>query len=237
MANILHQILTNRYFYDFVYTINVCVESERPVIKDIRAAICGRLSEILNVINHDEEEKSDVNVFFCPIVSRAGTDIQEALTRVRGDKPTIVFILHHTFNTESTPPNSSRYDRENLLMVDILFHEDSGLLSCPKNNEAITKAGNYLKKYAEPQKKVKKSVMIVGCGIALYTAWKIFSLKPWNSRSRLRLSYHCSLLPNLLIEATTKMQSSKVVVALTHELKVERNCLHSRNNEINHANT
>ncbi|GAA6104995.1 coiled-coil domain-containing protein 25 isoform X2 [Tachysurus ichikawai] len=127
---------------------------ERPIIKDVRAEICGLLSEILKVINHDEEEKSDVNVFFCPIVSRAGTDIEAALARVRGDKPTIVFVLHHTFSDEFTLPNSSRYERENLLMVDVLFHENSGLLNCSKNNEAITKAGNYLKKYAKLQKKV-----------------------------------------------------------------------------------
>lgn len=35
-------------------------------------------------------------------------------------------------------------------MVDIMFHEDSGLLNCSRNDEAIAKAGRYLKKYAQP---------------------------------------------------------------------------------------
>ncbi|XP_027011145.2 coiled-coil domain-containing protein 25 isoform X2 [Tachysurus fulvidraco] len=184
MENILQPILSNPYFqrlfYDFLLTINFCSESEeRPIIKNVCAKISGRLSEILKVNNKDKEEKSDVDVFFCPIVSRAGTDIEAALTRVRRDKPTIVFVLHHTFSTEYIAPNSSRYERENLLMVDVLFHEDSGLLKCSKNNEAITKAGNYSRKYARRQLNVKKLALMTSLSVftivlvtGLYKAWK-----------------------------------------------------------------
>ncbi|KAF5894922.1 verrucotoxin subunit beta-like isoform X9, partial [Clarias magur] len=68
------------------------------------------------------------------------------------DKPTIVFVLHHTFDPDYTTPRSSRYEKNNLMMVDFLFHEDSGLLDCSKNNEAISKTERYLKNYAKPQR-------------------------------------------------------------------------------------
>lgn len=66
-----------------------------------------------------------------------------------GDKPTIVLVLHHTFDPDYSAPNSSSYDRNNVKLVDILFHEDTGLLKCSKNDEAITEARHYLKEYAQ----------------------------------------------------------------------------------------
>ncbi|KAF4071036.1 hypothetical protein AMELA_G00280330 [Ameiurus melas] len=100
------------------------------------------------------EEECDVKAFYCPIVSRAGTDIEAVLTRLPDDKPSIVVVLHHTFSTDYIPPSSSRYERKDLKLVDMLFHEDSGLLKCSKNDEAISMAGNWLKKYGNHQRVV-----------------------------------------------------------------------------------
>lgn len=61
-------------------------------------------------------------------------------------------MLHHTFDPESIIPDSSRAvnrenqeNPENLLVVDCLFHEDKGLLHCPKNDEAVKKVADWLK--------------------------------------------------------------------------------------------
>ncbi|XP_071001709.1 uncharacterized protein [Oncorhynchus clarkii lewisi] len=86
-------------------------------------------------------EESDVILAFCPIVSRAGTDIEAALQQIPAGKPVILVVLHHTFNPDYTVPDSSRLVTRGdvKLTVDCLFHENQGLLECPRNEEAILK--------------------------------------------------------------------------------------------------
>lgn len=135
---------TPDFFWKHTFTTKVYVEN-RGNIKNVCDEIIERLSKFPNSISVSNEEKCDVKVVFCPIVSRAGTDIEAVLSRLTDGKKTIVVVLHHTFSPDYIPPSSSRYERKDLKMVDMLFHEDSGLLNCSKNNEAISTAGNWLK--------------------------------------------------------------------------------------------
>ncbi|XP_056313595.1 uncharacterized protein si:dkey-27p18.3 isoform X2 [Danio aesculapii] len=93
-------------------------------------------------------EDSDVVLIFCPIVSRAGTDIDAALAKIDytpASKLTILVVLHHTFDPEKTISNSSKcVNKENLLTVDCLFYEDTGLLDCQRNSDAFDKSVNWL---------------------------------------------------------------------------------------------
>uniref|UniRef100_A0A8C8M6D2 Uncharacterized protein n=1 Tax=Oncorhynchus tshawytscha TaxID=74940 RepID=A0A8C8M6D2_ONCTS len=86
-------------------------------------------------------EECDVILAFCPIVSRAGTDIEAALEQIPAGKPVILVVLHHTFDPDYTEPDSSRLVTRGdvILTVDCLFHENQGLLKCPRNEEAILK--------------------------------------------------------------------------------------------------
>ncbi|KAL7834432.1 hypothetical protein SRHO_G00286790 [Serrasalmus rhombeus] len=97
-------------------------------------------------------EECDVILVFCPVASRAETDIEAALKKLNdksATKPAVLVVLHHTFDPESTVPDSSRaVTRENTFTVDCLFHEDRGLLQCRKNDTALEKITQYLK----PQK-------------------------------------------------------------------------------------
>ncbi|KAL6463350.1 hypothetical protein MHYP_G00277410 [Metynnis hypsauchen] len=97
-------------------------------------------------------EKCDFILVFCPVVSRAGTDIEAALKKLNDKsttKPAVLVVLHHTFDSEFTVPDSSRaVTRENTLTVDCLFYEDRGLLQCRKNDTALEK----IKQYLKPQK-------------------------------------------------------------------------------------
>ncbi|XP_047665361.1 uncharacterized protein LOC113641493 isoform X7 [Tachysurus fulvidraco] len=94
-------------------------------------------------------EESDLVLVFCPVVSRAGTDIEaavEMLNTQAGDKPAVLVVLHHTFNAEHIVPDSSKsVNRHNTFTADCLFHEDQGLLTCHKNNEALSKVVNWIK--------------------------------------------------------------------------------------------
>nr|XP_029486562.1 uncharacterized protein LOC115107307 isoform X1 [Oncorhynchus nerka] len=85
-------------------------------------------------------EQSDVIMAFCPIVSRAGTDIEAALQQIPEGKDVILVVLHHYFNPNCTAPDSSSLvtRRDVILTVDCLFHESKGgLLNCPLNEEAV----------------------------------------------------------------------------------------------------
>ncbi|XP_071269554.1 uncharacterized protein [Salvelinus alpinus] len=86
-------------------------------------------------------KESDVILAFCPIVSRAGTDVEAALQQIPAGKPVILVVLHHTFDPDYTVPDSSRLvTREDVILtVDCLFHESNGLLKCLRNEEAIRK--------------------------------------------------------------------------------------------------
>ncbi|XP_026066534.1 uncharacterized protein LOC113048847 isoform X2 [Carassius auratus] len=99
-------------------------------------------------------DESDIVLVFCPIVSRAGTDIDAALNNLTyptDSKLTVLVVLHHTFDPEKTIPDSSRsIKRTDILTVDCLFYEDTGLLKCQKNSDAYDKTVNWLKQQAWP---------------------------------------------------------------------------------------
>ncbi|XP_066508924.1 uncharacterized protein [Hoplias malabaricus] len=108
--------------------------SDKDFIKKLKQQV-PNLKEVSTV------EECDFILFFCPIVSRAGTDIEAALQklqRLSDTKPAFVVVLHHTFDPDSVVPDSSRIvKRERTLSVDCLFHEDEGLLQCFRNDEAL----------------------------------------------------------------------------------------------------
>uniref|UniRef100_W5LNG0 Uncharacterized protein n=1 Tax=Astyanax mexicanus TaxID=7994 RepID=W5LNG0_ASTMX len=91
----------------------------------------------------------DFILAFCSVVSKSGTNIEEALKKLQTlseTKPAVLVVLHSTLNPELTVPDSSRsVNRENTLTVDCLFEQDRGLLQCPKNQEALDKITGWIK--------------------------------------------------------------------------------------------
>ncbi|KAM9440841.1 uncharacterized protein Hap1MRO34_025992 [Clarias gariepinus] len=111
-------------------------------------------------------DASKVILFYVPIVTRPGIDIEAALQKLSGleDKYVALVVLHHTFDRESVVPDSSRIvNREKTITVDCLFHEDEGLLKCQRNDDAIKKVADWLRdvKYHDVQhfekRKMKKA--------------------------------------------------------------------------------
>ncbi|XP_066515831.1 uncharacterized protein [Hoplias malabaricus] len=117
------------------------MNSDEEFIKMLKGQVPG-LKEVSTV------EDCDFILFFCPIVSRAGTDIEAALQklqRLSDTKPAVLVVLHHTFNPDITLPEGSRsVNRENTLTVDCVFHEDRGLLQCPRNQDAGDKVSQWI---------------------------------------------------------------------------------------------
>ncbi|KAG7314478.1 hypothetical protein KOW79_021781 [Hemibagrus wyckioides] len=106
-------------------------------------------------------EKCKAVLYYVPIVSRAGTDIQAALQDLDkyGDKYIALVVLHHTFDRELIIPDSSRnVNRDKTITVDCLFSEDEGLFKCRQNDKAISKVAEWLweVKHEKQQKQPKK---------------------------------------------------------------------------------
>nr|XP_033504115.1 uncharacterized protein si:ch211-245h14.1 isoform X1 [Epinephelus lanceolatus] len=76
-------------------------------------------------------EDSDYLLVFCPIASRVGTDISEALENMPGGKNAILVVMHHTFNPNYVvaPSNRQVTNPKVFLTVDCLFYEGKLLQS------------------------------------------------------------------------------------------------------------
>ncbi|KAG9281974.1 hypothetical protein AMEX_G558 [Astyanax mexicanus] len=106
--------------------------------KQFVGTLCSRRAGIQEV---STVEECDVILCFCPVVSKAGINIEAALQKLNDfpvTKDVVLVVLHHTFDPKCTVPDSSRsVSRENTLTVDCLFHEDRGILHCSQNEEAF----------------------------------------------------------------------------------------------------
>lgn len=87
-------------------------------------------------------------LFFCPIISRAGTDIDAAVKHINQVKassfhisvPVIMVVLHHTFDPEKLILDSNNVIvSEYISAVDCLFNDNGLLNGCQKNKNAIDK--------------------------------------------------------------------------------------------------
>ncbi|TWW54111.1 hypothetical protein D4764_0188410 [Takifugu flavidus] len=97
--------------------------------------------DLLKQLNQSEvfsPEESDYIVVFCPVRSHIRTDISVALETVPALKPSILVVLHHTFDPNSVEADSKRQVCNRLpdllLTVDCLFNE--GKLLSSKHNKA-----------------------------------------------------------------------------------------------------
>ncbi|XP_029965880.1 uncharacterized protein LOC115401727 isoform X2 [Salarias fasciatus] len=77
---------------------------------------------------------ADYCLVFCPVSSRVGTDVSEAMDHLPAGKDAVLVVMHHTFNPEQVIPPSRRVvtDQRVQLTLDCLFHQDD-LLSCKLN--------------------------------------------------------------------------------------------------------
>ncbi|KAK2887778.1 hypothetical protein Q8A67_016006 [Cirrhinus molitorella] len=148
--------------------------------------------QIGNLKEGKTKNESDFILVFCPVVSRAGTDIEAALKESKyseDSKPTVLVVLHHTFDSEKTIPESSKYAKmTNLLKVDCLFNEDVGLLKCQRNSDSTDKAVNWIKEQG-----AKMGITISPCqhsssgfsSASLFSRQKI--KKEWTNEERIKM--------------------------------------------------
>ncbi|KAG9283082.1 hypothetical protein AMEX_G1812 [Astyanax mexicanus] len=154
-------------------------------VREVRAEIIKSLKDRVRIKESEDEEECDVRMYFCPIVSRAGTDISAVLSRVRADKPAIVIVLQHTFDEQAVVPSCREYEREKRVFVTFLFSEDKGLLVCQKNTEDFLKATHFLNRWApkrinkqEKDRFRRRILMAITCGCILWGLYRYYVLLP-----------------------------------------------------------
>ncbi|XP_053347578.1 uncharacterized protein LOC128518474 [Clarias gariepinus] len=104
----------------------------------VETDVIKRLENRLSLREVSLEEECDVIIAFVPVASRAGTDIEAALLKIKTSRPVILAVLHHTFDTDYIAPDSKYcVKREGVLAVDLLFNEDLGLLRSLRNDVAL----------------------------------------------------------------------------------------------------
>ncbi|XP_068198377.1 uncharacterized protein [Antennarius striatus] len=97
----------------------------------------------------ESNEDHSINVVFCPITSRIGTDVEDALTEVKDDKPVILVVMHHTFGSDHVQSVKPSFANSNVVLyVEVFFHMSKpGLLTCKRNNAAAYKIQQKLLEY------------------------------------------------------------------------------------------
>ncbi|TRY98108.1 hypothetical protein DNTS_028470 [Danionella cerebrum] len=115
----------------------------------VHLLVCGEILQCekrillrLNGVTETELHTSDLVLVLYPIVSRAGTDTEQAIRKIPGGKKAVLVSMYHTFNQNYVCPNIHISSDANIVQhVNVLFHETCHdlLLNCQANEDAIYK--------------------------------------------------------------------------------------------------
>ncbi|XP_030054527.1 uncharacterized protein LOC115467022 isoform X2 [Microcaecilia unicolor] len=127
-----------------VITLQVCVtgqtfNSEQQFLNQVAECLqgCG-IHLQREVYNHESDEPL---LLFCPVVSRAGTDIHHALENISSHRKVVLVVMHHAPNPNLmlyTASQSQTQHSSLVSVVDCRFSQGSGLYSCQMNTTAVT---------------------------------------------------------------------------------------------------
>uniref|UniRef100_A0A1A8M4M7 Si:ch211-245h14.1 n=1 Tax=Nothobranchius pienaari TaxID=704102 RepID=A0A1A8M4M7_9TELE len=98
-------------------------------------------------------------IMFCTITSQSGSDIHSALTRVTGNEPVILVLMHHTLEVKHTLLRRTWSHYSNIVLhVNVFYHEAAGgLLRCQENNAAVSWIQSRLLEYSLPRNRCSLS--------------------------------------------------------------------------------
>ncbi|XP_029966141.1 uncharacterized protein LOC115401901 [Salarias fasciatus] len=93
---------------------------------------------------------SDVTLLFCPISSRAGTDIEAAMKRIKDDQLVILVMMRHSHEVKSVAMQRTWSYFPNIVLHTTVFYHDTvnGLLNCQENADAIFQIRKELLKHS-----------------------------------------------------------------------------------------
>ncbi|XDV41430.1 hypothetical protein PO909_010307 [Leuciscus waleckii] len=128
----------------------------QPQVK-VHPLLCGQtlgvdreIVALLKGVTASELWDCQLILVFCPVASRAGTDIEDALRKIPADKPAVLVMMYHTFNPNYICPSCNITSSQVNIVerVNMLFHDSQrGLLKCSANELALTKLQSVLYQY------------------------------------------------------------------------------------------
>ncbi|KAM9709833.1 uncharacterized protein ACNS7B_023995 isoform 2-T2 [Menidia menidia] len=124
-------------------------DAEETLLKEVEHR--GQLK-----LKNTRQEDCEVCIMFCPVTDRPGSDVLNAISQIKGDKPVILVVMHHTrkpdFSTEGI--KWSHTSGNICLEAHALFHETQpGLLECPKNHQAVNQIQGMLRHVVKENRK------------------------------------------------------------------------------------
>ncbi|XP_038149228.1 uncharacterized protein LOC119788704 [Cyprinodon tularosa] len=119
----------------------------------LMAKVQAQMQERVQLISCSQE--GQVLIVFCPITSRAGADVDGAMTNITGHEPVILVLMHHTLDFKHMTTRRTWSDDLNIVLhVNIFYHETAhGLLRCQENYKAVIQIQNKLLEYCTPGSK------------------------------------------------------------------------------------
>ncbi|XP_072218675.1 uncharacterized protein [Leuresthes tenuis] len=112
-------------------------------------------------IKLEETQNSDyqIVIVFCPIVSRVGTDVKEAMMTVTSEKPVILVLMHHCHEAKAAISRKTWDGNHILLHVDVFYHETKrGLLDCSQNEKAAFAIRKELMTHFHPKSQIDNDI-------------------------------------------------------------------------------
>ncbi|KAM9494625.1 uncharacterized protein Hap1MRO34_004498 [Clarias gariepinus] len=161
----------------YVMVLGKTLNSHKPFLDALTTS--PNLCEVSSV------KDSDVIIAFVPNVSRTGTDLSAAMEKIPDGKPVVLVVLHHTFDPYKVVPDSRRcINNERVFAVDCLFHEDQGLLRCPRNDDANRAVKKHLRIPEVDYLRIR-IIICVGVLVLIAVAFILISYvpRPTNSSS------------------------------------------------------
>ncbi|KAG7220790.1 hypothetical protein INR49_032033 [Caranx melampygus] len=165
-------------------------EAQVSSVVKYKKIICGRtfladkqLMDLVSKSNSaqfvEDQPDSQVNIVFCPISSREGSDVDAAMAKVADDKPVILVLMHHTHEAKYTSSVKPWLpDHRDVFPVDIFYHETAnGLLRCDQNHQAVSKIQAELQKHISTKHSVSADTKVETSGNNLPSFFNIFNKK------------------------------------------------------------
>ncbi|XP_062400057.1 nipped-B-like protein B [Sardina pilchardus] len=177
--------------------------------------------------NVSNSKDCDVILAFCPVTSRVGTDIEAALRVIPEGKPLALVVLHHTFDSNYTLPDTKRFmKRPDSITVDSLFTDD-GLMRCPCNDDAVRTVAKFLQQHGKrPRGTLALGLLIL---ILLCVAISTFSNQAaelvHTKKELERMRQNCTKLQGTIDSQAEEIKNYKemtrIAIEKNHSLKEE----------------
>ncbi|XP_062825195.1 uncharacterized protein LOC103281588 isoform X2 [Anolis carolinensis] len=139
-----------------VFTIQVLVTGRTGGCEDLFLEnVSGRLSKIHLKTESYREDSGHFLLVFCPVSSRMGTDMQNALEDLKGEPKAVLIVLHHRLKEYDRFLDTTLQAHHPAVVrtVHACYTLEGGLYDCQMNEEAVADVAKVLKVHYKEMEK------------------------------------------------------------------------------------